>query len=209
MVDDWVYSGPSGALMKRVFEIREHSVQLCPLSRAVILSKPVLSHATTNMLIVRWEFSSLIEGKNIVQQELQVRQPDLDDTDERQYFSATVHDVPDPKDSSKPLEIFCTREFCTVPKAAVKILDARGELTIENIPGGCKRTLESMIANNLPRPNSSRSVVALLFRVRAEIAEEVSKYGGKRSKSPGNLLESTEYLVGLSEPEYRWLGSVE
>lgn len=131
--------GPSGELMKRVFEIREKEVQLCPASRAIVLTKPLLSHATTSTLIIRWEFNSLIEGKNIVQQELQFCQPDLDETDERQYFCATVHGVKDSKDESKPLEIFCTREFCTVPKAAIKILDARGELTIVNIPSGCKR----------------------------------------------------------------------
>lgn len=69
--------GTSGALKRRVFEVRERLVEPCSLEDQVLASQPRVRHASTNMIVVRWDMSSWAEAKRITQFELQWRQVGL------------------------------------------------------------------------------------------------------------------------------------
>ena len=63
--------GASGALTKRVFEVRPRQVLGCPQQQFIELTTPSMHHATTTSLLLRWQPDSWADVKHIRRYELQ------------------------------------------------------------------------------------------------------------------------------------------
>ncbi|GBG31974.1 E3 ubiquitin-protein ligase UPL1 [Hondaea fermentalgiana] len=163
--------GTSGALKRRVFEVRERIVEPCGLSEQVVTSQPCLRHATTNMVVVRWDVASWPEAKRVTHFEVQWRQVGLGSGEYLEVYAlnpeessttadgagggagelepaASRHSTDSSDARSSPhglaaiaggarVEVICDGQFSTMPSAAVRQIDLRGEVRIHGLGGAC------------------------------------------------------------------------
>jgi hypothetical protein len=166
----------SGALTKRVFEVRERAVEPCPKSQHIALPAPVLCHTTTELMIIRWQAENWSDAKDVVNYELQWCQPSLREGAQLMaYAVVAVAGAEGVGTTTEKVEFACDAHFCTVPRKAVRVIDARQEIVIQGLPSGCG---------------------PLFFRVRAKIAAskyEKDKPGGWCPWSPVSEAQQVRY----------------